>query len=498
MVKSAAGAFIQPVDDPTGGGTQWQRVYRAVRHGITGGALPVGARLPSARQLALDWRVSRGAVDDAFAQLQLEGLIERRIGDGTYVRHAPARAETRRPTPVAERVLQRSAVLGCAPAQLEAAWTTMRVPPLHPRGVDLDLFPLETWRRLMVQAHDEAQRHLMDDVPAGGLPALREAIARHLAIHRGIDCSPEQVLIVNGPGEGIQLVTRLLLQPGDTAWVEDPTHPSLPLLMRTLGLDVVGVPIDASGFDVAAGRRCAEHASMVYLHPLMQYPLGVRTRIERHEALLAWAAQRGAWIVEGLFNDETVPASQQPPALFAHDPHGRVIAMNTFEGVMYPSLRVGYLVLPRPLAAAFVAAAATFGERVPAAVQWALAEFIDRGHLTTHLGQLQSAIYRRRELVRTRLLRRLPEGVSAGPMNSGTQLTLHLPQALPDREAAALLRRRRVIVEPLSQLAWQTRDLNGIVLGYGGWGGGPLTDALDAIAGVLTERLAYQPAGENA
>jgi GntR family transcriptional regulator / MocR family aminotransferase len=499
MVKSAAGVFIQPVDNGRAG-PQWRRVHHAVHHAIASGALRGGVRLPSARQLAEDWRVSRNAVDEAFAQLQLEGLIERRVGDGTYVSaEAPVPPPPlRRPTPVAERVLQRSAVLGVAPSQLEAAWTTMRVPPLHPRGTDLELFPLDTWRRLMVQAHDDHQRALLDDVPPGGLPALREAITRHLAVHRGINCTPEQVLVINGPGEGMQIISRLLLAPGDTVWIEDPSHPSLPLLMRTLGLNVVGVPLDAGGFDVAAGCRSARGATLAYLHPLMQYPLGVRTSNERHEALLAWASKQGAWIVEGLFNDETVPALQQPPALFAHDPHGRVIGMNTFEGVMFPSLRVGYLVLPRALAGGFVAAAATLGERVPAAVQWALAEFIDRGHMTAHLKTLRAAIFRRRETVRTRLLRVLPAGVRAGPMNSGTQLCLHVPPHLNDVELASRLRRRRVIVEPLSLLAWQVRGLNGIVVGYGGWDGPVLEQALDTIVDVLVEGLAYQPTGEKA
>lgn len=497
MVKSAAGVFIQPVQGAAAG-TQRERVYRAVRQAIAGGALAGGARLPSARQLAQDWRVARGAVDDAFAQLQMEGLIERRVGDGTYVAAAPVRP--RPPTRVAQRVLQRGANLGCAPARLEAAWATMRVPPLHPRATDLDLFPLDTWRRLMLQAHDEPQRALLEAGPPGGLPALREAIARHLAIQRGVRCAPEQVCVINGPGEGLQLAGRLLLSPGDAVWVEDPTHPSLPLLLRTLGLQVTGVPLDAMGFDLAAAERSAANARLAYLHPLMQYPLGQRTRAERGEALLAWAARRGSWIVEGHFNDETVPPKQQPPSLFAHDPHGRVLMMGTFEGVLFPSLRVAYLVLPRALAAGFIDAAAALGERVPLPLQWALAEFIDRGHMTAHLQALRASLFRRRETVRAKLLARLPAGVRAGPMNAGAHLALHLPPELPDTELAARLRKRRVIVEPLSQMAWQVQGLNGLVLGYGGCDGTALEEGLATIVRTLEEgrALAYQPIGENA
>lgn len=497
MVKSAAGVFIQPVQGVEGG-PQRERVYRAVRQAIAGGALGSGARLPGARQLAKDWGVARGAVDEAFAQLQLEGLLERRVGDGSYVSAAPV--PPRPPTRHAQRVLQRGAVLGCAPVRLEAAWATMRVPALHPRATDLELFPLDLWRRLMLAAHDGPQRDLLDAGPPGGLPALRAAIAGHLAIQRGVRCTPAQVLVINGPGEGLQLAGRLLLAPGDTVWVEDPTHPSLPLLLRTLGLRVAGVPLDGLGFDVAAASRLAPQARLAYLHPLMQYPLGQRTRGDRGEALLAWAARSGSWIVEGHFNDETVPPAQQPPSLFANDPHGRVLLMGTFEGVLFPSLRVAYLVLPPALAAGFVDAAAALGERVPCALQWALAEFIGRGHMTAHLSALRASLFRRRETVRRALLARLPAGVRAGPMNAGAHLALHLPPELPDAEVAARLRKRRVIVEPLSQMAWQVQGLNGLVLGYGGCDGAELEGALATIVRTLEEgrARAYQPTGENA
>lgn len=496
-MKSAAGVFIQPVQGETGL-PQRERVVRALRQAIAGGALAAGDRLPGARQMAADWQVARAAVDEAYALLQMEGLLERRVGDGTYVA-VPARPP-RQPTAAAQRVLQRSAVLGCAPVRLEAAWTTMRVPPLHPRATDLDAFPLDTWRRLLLQAHADVQRGLLDAVAPAGLPALREAIARHLGVHRGVRCSAAQVLVVNGPGEGLEVVARLLCAPGDTVWLEDPSHPSLPPLLRTLGLQVVGVPLDEQGFDTPWACRHAPAARLAYLHPLMQYPLGLRTRTARTEALLAWAARRGGWIVEGHFNDETVPAVQQPPSMFAVDPHGRVVLMGTFEGVMFPSLRVAYLVLPPAIAADFTAAAARLGQRVPLPVQWAAAEFIDRGHLTAHLQRLRADVLRRREIVRTRLLPRLPQGVCAGPMNAGTHLALHLPPACSDVALAGRLRKRGLIVEPLSLLAWQARGLNGLVLGYGGHDDAVLARGLDAIAEAVCEGGcgACQPAGEKA
>lgn len=497
-MKSAHGAFIPPVEGPPGA-PQWRRVHAAVRHAIDSGALGPGARLPSARQLAADWQVARGAVDEAFAQLQLEGLIERRVGDGTYVGAGARPARRRTPAPAAVRALQKSQLLGLPAARLESAQRGLPLPPLHPRCTDLEAFPFDTWRRLLLQAHDDAQRPLMAAPPAGGLPALREAIARHLAVHRGTAFAPARVLVTAGPGESLQLAARLLLAPGDTACVEDPGHASIAFLLRTLGVQVVGVPLDGEGFDVEAARRLAPQAKLVYLHPLTQYPLGQRTRTDRCSALLDWAARQGPWILEGHMNDELVPAAQQPPALVSNDASGRVLMMGTFEGVAFPSLRVGYLVVPKALAPRMAAAAALLGEHVPAPVQWALAEFIDRGHMTAHLQALRATLFRRREIVRRELLAALPPAVRPGPMNNGTHLALHLPPALPDRSVVARLRTQRVVVEALSAIRWQAPRANGIVLGYAGSDEARLVEGLRAVARALAEACgAYQPTGENA
>lgn len=497
-MKSATGVFIQPVHDAASAGLpQWARIARAVRHAAASGAVMDGQRLPSARQLAQDWQVSRGAVEDAFAELMLEGLIERRVGDGTYLRGGatpPTAPPLPRPAaPQARRILERCAMLGSAGAQMDMARRMQRVPPLHPRRTDLDDFPLDTWRRLMLQAHEEPQRALLDGAPAGGLPALRAAIARHLAVHRGLACSPEQVLVISGPGEGMQLVGRLLLERGDTMWMENPGHASLPWLMESIGIQVQGVPLDEAGLDVQAGLRLAPQAKACYLHPLTQYPLGQRTGAARLADLLAWAQACGAWIVEANMNDEMVPPAQQPPTLFARDRAGRTLLLGTFEGVAFPSLRVGYLVLPPALAEGFIAAAQVHGEHVPAPVQWALAEFIDRGHMTAHLQAQRKRCARKREIVRRCLLPALPAGVRAGPMDTGLHLCLQLPDSMKDTALAERLRQHRVFVECLSQLAWRHPGLNGLVLGYGGLQPAELEQGLQAVVQVLQDAAQVRP-----
>jgi GntR family transcriptional regulator/MocR family aminotransferase len=228
----------------------------------------------------------------------------------------------------------------------------------------------------------------------------------------------------------------------------------------------------------------------------------VRTSRQRGDELLDWARRSGGWIVEGQMNDELVAPALQPAPLMTRDTNARTIMLGTFEGVAFPSLRVGYLVLPQALARDFIGAIQACGEHAAATVQWALAEFIDRGHMTAHLAKLRERRVQRCEQVRRSLLATLPAGLRAGPMDSGLHLSLHLPPEMADTAVAARLRAQRIFVEPLSVLAWQAglaHRLNGIVLGYGGLDAPALEHGLRTISQALTEMqgACYPPAGQN-
>jgi len=540
--KPASGAFIQPVLDEAAvrPAPQRVRVYRAIRTAIAGGALAPGDRLPSARQLAADWGLARGAVDEAFAQLQMEGLIRRRVGDGTYVEPAAASAAGaggRRPAPpprepsdLAHHVLAQAARLGvvgasrsarsaqsaqsadsapsthadrssravrasngssddAAPVRLECAFTPQRAPTLHPRAIDLDGFALPTWRRLLVAAASEQRRDLLGPVPATGLPALRESVARYVGVMRGVPCRAEQVLIVASPAEGLNLLVRLLLPTSGSIWVEEPTHPSLPSLLESLGARVTAVPLDAHGFDVAGARERDPAASLVYLHPLGHYPLGRRTTVARGDELIEWARRHGRWIVEGHFNDELWPREVQPPALARRD-RERVFLLGTFESVMFPSLRLGYVVVPQALVKPFAEAITLWGPRAPAATQWALAEFIDRGHLHQRILALRERYAKRRKRVQSGLIDRLPAGVRAEPLTPVPTACLHLPEGASDLEWLRRLRAQGLVLEPLSGMHWNQRAERrpqGLVLGYGDWSDAVLDAALARLVQELRE-----------
>lgn len=504
MVKQASGAVLAP---PAGDRkvARRVRVYLAVIDAIRSGALQPGARLPSARQLAREWGYARGAVEEAFAQLQIEGFIERRVGDGSYVTPQstplagaapPAAGATRPLSRSARQVLDRFAVYLGKPRQLELAHVMLAEQPLFPRAPMLQSFPLETWRKLVARAHSPAWRDHMTYGPAAGLPRLREAIARHLALTRATPVQPQQVIVLNSPMQAYELIARVLLEPGDRVWLEDPGHTSLVTLFQVLRCQVVGVPLDAQGLDVAAGIAAAPDAALAYFHPVTQYPLGVRTSTERLRELMRWADDSGAWIVEGNFNDEIVYDRELPAALWSMDANDRVMMVGTLEGILYPALRVAYLVVPQRLAEVFVAMRGLLGDSTNTQLQLALAWFIDEGHLATHLRLLRQLGRERRDALRAACERHLPDWVQLGPTDGGLHACLHWPRGVPDREVVRRLRERDVLTVALSSGCIDAAHGHGLVLGYGGFDPFTIDRSIASLGQCLCETAAAQPAGQ--
>jgi GntR family transcriptional regulator/MocR family aminotransferase len=495
VVKQASGVLIQPlVRQASERVSRRLQVYQTVLDAIHRHVLPPGARLPSARQLAADGGGARGAVDEAFAQLQMEGYLERRVGDGTYV--------TRRPQPAfqpdtprvlrplsqsAQQVLNRFSVYLGKPKQLELPQVLLTPQPLFPRSPMIDQFPLAIWRRLMVRALSEEYRAHLSYGPAAGLPALREAISRHLSLTRATMCSPQQVLVLNSPMQAVELIGRVLLEPGDKVWLEDPGHASLVSLFQVLHAQVVGVPLDARGLDVAAGRAVAPDAAAVYLHPLTQFPLGVRTDSTRRAELLQWADESGAWIIEGNFNDEIAHDGAAPVAFQSMDRSDRVLLMGTFEGIMFPSLRLAYLVVPERLVEVFVAMRGLLGDHSNASLQIAMAAFIDEGHMSNHLRVLRQVSRERRDVLVASALRHLPDWAHLGPTAAGTHACVHLPHTVSDMVVVRRIREQGVMAIALSSTCWNPRPWNGLVIGYGAFAPAAIEQSMRVIGRVLCE-----------
>lgn len=473
-MRPRLGADPLPLDTDPGrsDGSVRALIQRSVLAAIVEGRLPPGARLPSARQLARDWRVSRNTVDDAIGALQAEGLVERRVGAGTFVapgatlRGRRAAPKLRQPAPFAQQALAQL-------SRWSAAVVVTHAPDAWPRpqafvaGLpDLERFPHDLWRRLVARRLRISARPLSGYLPSLGLPALQQAISRHLALARGLACDPAQVLVVNSAMQAADLIARVLLDRGDQVWLEDPALPNLRAALAISGARLVPVPVDEQGIDVAAGMERAPDAALVYVTPTCQFPLGVALSPERRRALLDWAARARAWIVEDDYQGEFVHDRRPPAPLASLDRSGRVLHVGSFSNAVFPSLRLAYVVLPEALVGVFAAVRAQLDDHTHGLGQAVLADFIDGGYYASHLRRMRDVYRSRRDALASAFDAALERDVKLGSMRAGMHATLLMPSIRADGGVAARVAIAGVAALPLSRYAIGRPRWRGLLLGY--------------------------------
>jgi GntR family transcriptional regulator/MocR family aminotransferase len=375
-----------------------RQVFTQVRDAILDGTLRAGDRLPASRELARSLRLARNTVARAYDDLLTGGYIEGRVGSGSYV--MPDLADTARAAERAHGVETRRT----PPSALKPA----RSDPIHidfrPGISDWDAFPRRLWLRLIGRALRANAAELRRYGDPGGYFPLREAIARHLAVSRGVSASPDQVMIVNGSQQALDLIARLCLRPGDRAAFEDPCYPEARQVLNRPGSHALFVPVDEEGLDVAALDRMTRSRPaprLVYLTPSHQFPTGAVLSLARRVALLGWAARRGVLIVEDDYDSEFRTPGRIVESLQGLDRAQRVIYVGTFSTVLFPPLRVGYLVLPPDLTASFLQEKWLADRQTPTLDQLALTAFLQEGHFERHLRAMRRLVSVRREAMRS-------------------------------------------------------------------------------------------------
>lgn len=446
------------------------RVYKSCLKAILDGRLWQGVRLPSARDLAREWKISRNTVDEALLQLQADGFLERRVGDGTYVAdRLPARLvgdmEPRKMRP-ASRASQMA-------METFSVWAQSAVSSHVPHGAPrprafmggfpaLDHFPIDLWQRISARRIRSEGRALLTYFPTMGYGPLREAVARHLALNRGVVCSPDQVMILTSSIQGLDLIGRVLAERGDEAWVEEAGYPNVSVSLSMAGLKPVRVPVDEEGLDVAAGRARARSAALVHVSPACNYATGAQLSLKRRLALLQWAERAGAWIVEDDYQGEFTHEGRPLETLYSLDRGARVLHLGTFTNSMFPSLRLSYLVIPPPMCAVFEAVRSQLDDHTHGISQAVLADFIDEGHFAAHLRRMRPIYRERREAVLDACQRYLPQG-TVGSAVAGMTVALNLPRSIPDRSLREHGREAGLALMPLSRYQ---ATLNGLHLGF--------------------------------
>jgi GntR family transcriptional regulator / MocR family aminotransferase len=478
---------VVPLAQESGRSLRW-RLHQGFKAAILNGQLGPGARLPSTRALAAALGMSRSTVVEAFDQLAAEGFVERRTGSGTFVSRqlSTLRATNQAAPPHREnprrRPAQRIQPLAGVPDERSA---TTRPPPFSPCEPDATLFPHRLWAR-MLSRHARAPMHPGAALSPAGLPRLRQALAAHLTLSRGVTANPEHVIITSGARQALHLCAHALLDPGDHVWCEDPGYPEARAAFTLAGAHPVSVPVDGAGIDVDTAQRLAPHARAAYATPSHQFPTGVVMTLERRLRLLDWAARNDAWILEDDYDSEFCYDNRPLPALQGLDSHQSVVYIGTLNKVTYPGLRLGYLVAPPVIANAFASAAAIMSLSPPMAVQAAAADFISEGHLTQHITRMRAAYRERQHLLISELDRHLGDHISVEPKPVG----MHILAALRHLSAENVAQRgsaRGLDLRTLSGYARLPMPREAIVIGYTHLPPERIRSAVHELAQILSE-----------
>jgi GntR family transcriptional regulator/MocR family aminotransferase len=500
--RQPATNLLIPLDSQPRGRLQRQ-VCSGIRRAILEGVVSPGMRLPSSRALAAELDVSRTTTILVLEQLVAEGYLTARVGAGTFVaeelpddlpRLAPARRVAGRSR---SRLSRRGAAVAAAPQGAERLAGPPGAFRVGTPGVDL--FPVRLWSRLAGRCLRSATGSDLDYGDPAGLPALRMAIANHVSASRGARCEADQVLVVAGAQQGLDLVCRMLLDPGDRAWLEDPGYPGARSALVAAGARIVPVRVDAEGLELASARRLGRAARLVYVTPSHQYPLGVPMSLPRRLALLKWASSARAWIVEDDYDSEFRYGTRSIPCLHGLDEDGRVIYLGSFSKTLFPALRLGFLIAPADLCAQLAKARGAADQHPPALDQATLAAFIGEGHFARHLSRMRTAYRERLETLVAAAARLCGDVLRVRETRTGLHVVADL-EGVDARRVSAEAARRGVEATPLAvYFARPSQAPNALLLGFAAVGPRALVRGMEVLAAAIesarrgAERVASIP-----
>ncbi|MCV9914722.1 PLP-dependent aminotransferase family protein [Burkholderia pseudomallei] len=452
-----------------GGGAQpiYRQLHRLLQQAILTRELPAGARVPSSRLLAAELGIARNTVTQVYEQLALEGYVSSATGRGTFVADsapdeivgAPADSPPGLPRPGLPGTRGARLVGGAGVSKRQGGAFMPGVP-------DVSRFPARVWTRLHNKYWRRLRPELLTYAPGGGLAPLREALADYLRTSRSVRCAPEQIIVTTGIHQSIDLAVRLLTDPGDVIWTEDPCYWGVRSVMHVSGLTTRPIPVDEEGIAPAAADFAAPPKLML-VTPSHQYPLGMVMSLARRRMLLEYARQHGAWIIEDDYDSEFRYGSRPLASLQGLDTAGQVIYVGSFSKTLFPGLRVGYLVAPEPLAESFATASAELYREGQLLQQAVLAEFIAEGHFVSHIRKMRTLYGQRRQTLLDALARRYGDALPAVGGDAGLHLVMRLPDGADDRALARAALERDIVVRALSgYYAQATRAASGLLLGY--------------------------------
>lgn len=509
----------------------YRQLHRLLQQAILSRELPAGARVPSSRLLAAELGIARNTVTQVYEQLVLEGYVMSATGRGTFVADTSPdeivdAAEIGSiglvKTPIKSGAIASQSRTSATNSQIDAALAVLPPPlavaadlrdddaltrfsgappasqsaqphrpaarALSARGArliagagvskrqggafmpgvpDVSRFPARIWTRL----HNKYWRTLRPDLltyaPGGGLALLRHVLADYLRTSRSVRCSPEQIIITTGIHQSVDLAVRLLSDPGDTIWTEDPCYWGVRSVLHVSGLKPRPIAVDSEGINPSAADFAAPPPKLILVTPSHQYPLGMVMSLARRRTLLEYARQHQCWIIEDDYDSEFRYGSRPLASLQGLDTAGQVIYVGSFGKTLFPGLRVGYLVAPEPLAESFATASAELYREGQLLQQAVLAEFIAEGHFTSHIRKMRALYGQRRQALLDAAARRYGDALPAMGGDAGLHVVMQLPEGSDDRAVAEAALARNIVVRPLSgYYSERERAAAGLLIGY--------------------------------
>lgn len=439
--------------DPLARTPMFRQLYEAIKQSILTGKISPGMQLPPTRELARHFRISRQTVLNAYSQLMAEGYLSGTVGKGTFVSaDLPIPRGKLTSTTQVPRMLRPLSARGQCFVGPQAALNIHEgMPKAFRIGMPgLDVFPFDVWARLEARRWRRAPRELGYGAPAG-YPPLREALATYLRASRGVRCSPEQIVITSGSQQALFLIASLLLNPNDAAWVEEPGYRGINASLHAAEARVCPVPVDQEGICVGLAAARYPDAKLVYVTPSHQLPLGVTMSLQRRLELLAWAREKKVWVVEDDYDSEYRYTGPPLASLQSLDKADCVIYVGTLSKVLFPGLRLGYLVLPPALVEAFEQARAILDRHTAIVPQMVLADFIMEGHFGRHIKRTREVYAERRATLLNEIELRLPGEFQLGPTDAGLHFLATFRRRRNDQAISRAAREKGIELRALSQ-----------------------------------------------
>ncbi|MBS0245471.1 MAG: PLP-dependent aminotransferase family protein [Proteobacteria bacterium] len=493
VVKRAGGAVLQSIviDREASHGLSIQ-ICAHLREFILSGSLKAGGRLPSTRTLANELKVARATIVECFDQLAAEGLIESRVGAGTYV--SDALKHERPPVSTPKPVLsEKSARLAHSMASASSRFVPRLVHEPRPFTTAIpayDAFPMAQWARLSGKHWREARKDVLGYPDPHGHDLLRKAIADHLRINRGIRCDWQQIFIVAGAQQAFQLIASTLIDPGDKVWFEDPGAIGARNSFVVAGADLVPVRVDDDGLDVDDGLRKAPDIRLAFVTPSHQQPLGVSMSLERRVALLTAAQARGAWVIEDDWDGEFCFSGMPMPTLQSMDQTGRVIYVGSFSKSLFPSLRLGFILAPPALTEHFQTSLEAFLPGVPTAIQAIVADFIVEGHFATHIRRMRKAYHERYQALYQGAQGQLADYLDTRPTGTGMHTVAFLKRGLNAEMVAKRAAERGLTLTPIGRFCIAPYEHQAFALGFSGFSIAQIETAIRSLKEVFSDLTA--------